>query len=109
MAEYSFGTYNFNPALTTAQQTQQPGSRSPIMGESYFADRSMWWQGPTDVAYTATQDDMSIISSSRNGFGYKPEPSNTSFAMAQPMTIAGGLRTRLRGSSFIRPTVIISR
>jgi hypothetical protein len=102
-AEYSFGTYNFNPALTTAQQTVQPGSRSPIMGESYFGERALWWNGPTDAGYNVTQDDMSIIASGANGFGYRPEPSNTSFAAAQPMTIAGAGNFTAQGI-IIHPT-----
>jgi len=87
--EYSFGTYVYQPGVPGTQQSFQPGSKSPIMGESYFAERGLWWNGTSSNGADQVQDDMSIISSASNGFGYRPEPANTSFAAAAPLTIDG--------------------
>ena len=43
--EYSLAHYVYNPSQPGTQQPIEPGSRSPIMGESYFAERGLWWKG----------------------------------------------------------------
>jgi Metallo-peptidase family M12B Reprolysin-like len=88
--EYSYGTYVFHQDLADAKipQLEEPGSKSPIMGNSYYADRGLWWSGTSDTnGVQRNQDDMSVIASVTNGFGYRPEPSNVSFATAAPLTI----------------------
>ncbi len=90
--EYSFGTYQFSQDLANQMlpQLEEPGSKSPIMGNSYYADRGLWWSGTSDTnGFQRNQDDMSIIASATNGFGFRPEPNNISFATAAPLTIDG--------------------
>ncbi|HEX3357201.1 MAG TPA: zinc-dependent metalloprotease, partial [Tepidisphaeraceae bacterium] len=90
--EYSFGTYQFRQDLADQKlpQLEEPGTKSPVMGNSYYADRGLWWSGTSDTnGSNVQQDDMSIIASATNGFGYRAEPNNTSFATAAALTIDG--------------------
>jgi hypothetical protein len=79
----------FNANGTLANE-YNPGTAAtaPIMGYPYSATRALWWDGPSASA-TSIQDDMAVIASAVNGFGYRPEPSNTSAATASPLTVSG--------------------
>src|SRR4029078_1314642 len=46
---------------------------APIMGLSYYADRTTWANGATSASPTSRQDELSTIASSTNGFGYAPD------------------------------------
>jgi len=48
------------------------GSWAPIMGNSYYRNMTNWNNGPTPDACTATQDNLSTITT-LNGFGYRPD------------------------------------
>ena len=87
--EYSLGTYVYHPELPGIQQPREPGTISPIMGNSYFADRGLWWSGTSSDGSTLIQNDLDILSSASNGFGYRPDGPNNSFATAAPLTIDG--------------------
>jgi hypothetical protein len=87
--EYSLGTYIYDPNLPGIQQPREPGTKSPIMGNSYFADRGLWWSGTSSDGPNQIQNDLSVITSSFNGFGYRPDGPNNSFATAAPLTIDG--------------------
>jgi hypothetical protein len=86
---YSFGTYNYDP--TQIPHPAQPGSKSPIMGDSYYADRGLWWDGTDLNSPTEIQDDMSIISGAANGFGYRPDDVGNNAATATALSLAGNL------------------
>ena len=45
---------------------------APVMGNSYYANFSGWYNGPTPNGCTADQDALSIITS-YNGFTYRPD------------------------------------
>ena len=45
---------------------------APIMGNSYYRNMTNWNNGPTPDMCTATQDNLSIITT-QNGFGYRPD------------------------------------
>lgn len=36
-------------------------ARAPIMGDSYAAQRGVWWHGPSDESASELQDDMAIL------------------------------------------------
>jgi hypothetical protein len=57
--------------LTTDYYAGPGDGTAPIMGYSYNATRSLWWYGTSDVSPTSYQDDMAVIASSVNGFGYR--------------------------------------
>ena len=61
----------------------------PLMGYPYGAARALWWDGTSSLGPNNIQDDMAIIASAANGFGYRPEPSNTSAASAAPLAVSG--------------------
>ncbi|MBB5349830.1 hypothetical protein HNR46_000051 [Haloferula luteola] len=60
----------------------------PIMGAAYSSTVSQWSRGEYSDANN-TEDDLAIISSSRNGFGYRTDDHSDSFASASPMEISG--------------------
>jgi len=45
---------------------------APIMGNGYYRNMTNWNNGPTPDMCTATQDNLSIITT-QNGFGYRPD------------------------------------
>lgn len=46
--------------------------RAPIMGNSYYRQRGVWWSGPTFTSSTR-QDDLAVLSNRNNGFGYRAD------------------------------------
>ncbi len=60
---------------------------APIMGNSYYATRGLWWRGPSVVA-SNIQDDISILVGTKNGFGYRADDHPSSVASATVMTVA---------------------
>lgn len=63
---------------------------APIMGVGYYAERTIWANGPTTAGPTSRQDDLSIIASSANGFGYAADDYGNTIATAATMPIASG-------------------
>lgn len=61
---------------------------APIMGNSYYASRGIWWYG-TSTSSTTYQDDLSILSNSNNGFGYRNDGIGHTLSSATPLTISG--------------------
>ena len=90
-AEYSFGNYPGTGPGAGA------GYSSPTMGNSYYADRGMWWKGQSSQGSTVIQDDMSVLGS--KNFGYRLALSNTSISTAAAATVVQG---NLSGSGIIR-------
>ena len=58
------------------------------MGNSYYATRGIWWNGTTTSA-TTYQNDLAILSSSTNGFGYRPDDHDNTPASATPLLVSG--------------------
>ncbi len=56
---------------------------APIMGNSYSAERGLWWRGRD--TRNRLQDDLAVITRSVNGFGYRPDDHGGSIASATPM------------------------
>jgi hypothetical protein len=88
--EYSLGTYIYDPSRKGVDQLPQPGSKSPIMGNSYFAERGLWWSGNNSNGFGVIQNDLDTIASAFNGFGYRPDDFGNDPAHASPLTITGG-------------------
>jgi hypothetical protein len=62
---------------------------APIMGLGYYADRSVWSRGPTPESPTRLQDDLSILASSTNGFGYAADDYGSTLTTASALPLAG--------------------
>jgi len=88
---------------TTKTAEYNPGNSliAPIMGNSYYAARGLWWYGTSSISSTSMQDDMAIISGSTNAFGSAPEDHGQSISAANPLTVSG---TSLSGSGVISTT-----
>src|SRR5262249_42207136 len=61
---------------------------APLMGDRYYATRSLWWYGPPDASSPTYQNAMDVIASAANGFGYRTTP-NLTAATALPLTVDG--------------------
>jgi hypothetical protein len=55
---------------------------APIMGVGYYQNFTLWNNGPNSYGCTNYQSDLDIITSATNGFGYRPDDHNTTFAGA---------------------------
>jgi hypothetical protein len=76
---------------STLVQPYNPGTAAaaPVMGSSYNAIRGLWWYGTSSVSSSSMQDDVAVISSGTNGFGYRSDDHGN----------ASGTATALSGSS----------
>ena len=94
----------YSGTTVIAEYSTGPGDgTAPLMGNSYAAQRSLWWYGTSDVSSTTYQDDMAVIARPANGFGYRPEPGDGTAATATPLVVNQG--TQLSGAGLIiRPT-----
>lgn len=56
---------------------------APIMGIGYYRNNTTWHYGPNPYGCANEQDDLAIITSNDNGFGYRPDDNAaTDFAAA---------------------------
>lgn len=62
---------------------------APIMGNSYYAVRSTWNQGATTDGPSSSQDDLALLASSTNGFGYAPDDYGDTLAAARALPLSG--------------------
>jgi hypothetical protein len=60
--------------------------KAPIMGNANSAERGIWWKGTNEKGNS--QDDMAIIASTLNGFGFRPDGPD-SFAGAGQLQVGG--------------------
>jgi hypothetical protein len=73
----------------TAEYSTGNGATAPIMGNSYYATRGVWWYGTSSISSTSIQDDMAIISRSANGFGYRADDHGNSTSAADALLVSG--------------------
>jgi len=55
---------------------------APIMGVGYYENFTLWNNGPNTYGCTSLQNDLDIITSATNGFGYRTDDHNNSFTGA---------------------------
>jgi hypothetical protein len=65
------------------------GDWAPIMGVGYYVTRSTWHNGATPSGPTAYQDDLAIITSASNGFGYVTDDYGGTIGTASGLPISG--------------------
>ncbi len=85
---------------TTKTAEYNPGGSgwAPIMGVSYYQARSTWYNGQSANGYNVYQDDMAVIASGTNGFGYRPDDHTADAATATLLTVNG---TSVSGSGVV--------
>lgn len=93
-------TYDGSGTLTQTYSTGPGNGTAPLMGNSYSASRSLWWQGTTTSAMTV-QDDMSVLAASTNGFGYRLDDHGNSTVGATSLLVSG---SQLDGFGIITTT-----
>lgn len=64
---------------------------APFMGNSYGAQRAIWWQGPTPNSADDIQDDVATIGGATNGFGFASDLFGHAPATATPLPEIDGL------------------
>ena len=74
--------FEYNPGRGVGET-----SWSPIMGDSYSRNLTVWHNGPTSFGCTSLQDDLAVITSSTNGFGYRPDGVGNTIELATPISI----------------------
>jgi hypothetical protein len=62
---------------------------APIMGVGYYADRSTWSNTQTVAGPTAYQNDLTLIASATNGFGYVPDDFGNAISTATALPLSG--------------------
>jgi hypothetical protein len=92
--------YDANGAKVADYYSGPGNGTAPIMGNSYSATRSLWWNG-TSTSATTIQDDVSVISRSQNGFGYRTDDHGNTVSTATPLSVNGN---QLSGSGIIATT-----
>lgn len=77
-------TAEYNPGMGSGEI-----SWAPIMGVGYYKNLTTWHNGPNPYGCTSDQDDLSIITSATNGFGYRAaNKTATSFSSAASITFS---------------------
>lgn len=99
---HGFGLYHQSTYDKNGKKTNEynPGSGdwAPIMGLSYYANRSTWYNGPNSNGPNNLQDDMYQIARTANGFGYVADDHANTKANATPLDVSGN---QVSGSGLI--------
>jgi fibronectin type 3 domain-containing protein len=72
----------------TAEYRAGDGLVGPYMGLSYYSTRGKWSNGQSSTAYNVYQDDLAIISSSANGFGYRADDHGNTIGSADALDVS---------------------
>lgn len=88
---HNFGLYHQSVYGADGNKCNEynPGSgiSAPIMGSSHYADRGLWWSGASSASNT-NQDDVGIISSFTNGFGFRDDDHGNNSQRADVLTLS---------------------
>lgn len=55
---------------------------APIMGQGYYQNFTLWHNGPNNFGCNTQQNDLEIITSTDNGFGYRADDNGNDFSTA---------------------------
>ena len=95
-AGHAFGLEHqsvWSGGLKINEYNQGDSLRAPIMGTSYYAARGLWWYGTSSDPGGPLQDDMAVIASPTNGFGYRAD--DHSDVAGSPTPLSAHSRFRL--------------
>lgn len=89
---YHQAAYDTN-CVKTSDYNQGQGSGeigwAPVMGVGYYRNFTLWNNGPNSYGCTSYQSDLDIITSADNGFGYRIDDHNNTFAGATSANFSG--------------------
>jgi fibronectin type 3 domain-containing protein len=85
----------------TAEYNPGTSAKAPIMGNSYSAARATWWNGQSSLGSASIQNDATVISSSNNGYGYRPDDHGGDSGSATALDIDGD---QISGDGIIEQT-----
>ena len=74
-------TQEFNPG--------NPPNWGPIMGNPLLSVRSTWFNGTSSISPTSLQDDIAVIGSANNGFGFRADDHGDDTLSATPLVPVG--------------------
>ena len=101
-AGHAFGLLHQSTYNASGNRTQEyntgTAAVAPLLGNSYSAQRSVWYYGTSSSGASSMQDDLAIISSPTNGFGYREDDHGNTAATASALTVNG---TSVAGSGII--------
>lgn len=78
----------YNPGIGSGEI-----SWAPIMGNSYSRNLTLWHNGTTNWGSTSTQNELAIIASTQNGFGYRPDDVGNTTTTAGAVAMNGNSYT----------------
>jgi hypothetical protein len=89
-AGHAFGLFHHADYDANGNKTNEYSAGNslvaPIMGVAYNSRRALWENAPQDTMFPVLQDDLAVISSATNGFGYRPQDHGQTFATAETLT-----------------------
>jgi len=85
--------YAGNGALLNDYYGGPGDGTAPLMGNSYYAPRSLWWYG-TSTSSNTYQDDMSVIGRAANGFGYRADDHGNAVNTATALVVSNNQFSR---------------
>jgi len=65
-------------------------TKAPLMGKSYHTARGIWWNGPSSSGYNFLQNDLSVLTSLNNGFGYRGDDFGNATLTGTTIALDGG-------------------
>jgi len=68
---------------------------APLMGTAYHSARGKWWLGRSVLGFNNIQDDLAVLSSATNGFGYRQWGYGTDANSAVTLTSDNGVISSL--------------
>lgn len=83
--------YDANGSKIEDYSTGPGDGRAPLMGDSYAATRSLWWNGTSGTSATSYQDDMAVLG---QVLKYRPDDYTNTLATATPLAVSGGQFSR---------------
>lgn len=101
-AGHLFGLWHQSSYNSSGNMTSEYSSGNsqwaPIMGVGYYSSVTTWFNGPNNLGRNSLQDDMSILSSGANGFGYRADEAGDNITSTATLSING---TTVSGSGII--------
>jgi hypothetical protein len=79
----------WNGSQLVSEYNSGTSALAPIMGLSYYADRTTWANGATSDSPTSRQDELATIASTANGFGYAHDDYGNTIATAAALPLTG--------------------
>jgi len=101
---HAFGLVHQSAYSGTTKTAEYRGGTSlvaPFMGSSYYSTRGKWSNGQSSTGYNVYQDDMAVIGSVSNGFGFRTDDHGDTIGTADALDVNGATVT---GSGILSTT-----